>query len=472
MIHKLKISLVVLFPFFWLGLIGQDKNILVLPDTTYVIADPGLELLIAANEGDTVKVSALLELGVDVDYSNSDGVTSLMFAAEAGRLDVVLILLHHGAKVNVLPYNEVDALLGACIAGHVFVSDTLIQNGASVNTSNYFGVTPLMYAAAYDDYTMADMLLFYDAIVDKKDGSGNTALMYSVFYGNSDIVTLLTERGAKVTAKDKDGFTALMVAAQNGHLDEVVYLLENGADINAQNDKNLTALSLAIINNQINVVEYLLGKGADSDHDISNVQNQYTLAREYNAKDIKTMLLDSGATKNTKPDIGSLVLGFNMTAAKNDFMMGLHVGVNELKYGLGLKLTYKTRPYTRSVLYPVDEQVSYQLWEKRSVISLGADKRFVLGRSSVNSFGGFFGGIDFAYTYGNFRGSDKKPDDSFHVVPKVGAFWSFKAICFGMNYEYFPLKNSKSSPHRINVSLGYKFNLQKNKIQLKTEPML
>lgn len=472
MAHISKIHLTILFAFLWLGLLGQEKNLLVLPDTTYEIANPNLELLIASNEGDSTKVSALLELGIDVNYSEPDGVTSLMFAAEAGHLDIVLILLHHGAKVDILPYNQVDALLGACIAGHVFVADTLIQNGANVNTSNYFGATPLMYASAYDDYTLADMLLFYEAKVEKKDEYGNMALMYSVFYGNSDITNLLVGHGAKVTAKDMEGFTPLMIAAQNGHLDEVVFLLENEADINMQNDKNLTALSLAIINKQSNVVEYLIEQGADADHHISNVQNQYSLAKEYSTKEIETYLLERGAKKNTKPDFGSLAVGVNMTAAKKDFMMGLEIGMNELKYGLGLELAYKTRPYTRSVLYPIDEQISYQLWEKRSVISLGADKRFVLGRSSVNSFGGVFGGIDFAYTYGDFRGSDKKPDDRVYVVPKAGAFWHFDFLYVSMNYEYFPLENSKSSPHRINVSFGYKFNLQKNRVKLKSEPRL
>lgn len=470
--HIFKIYIAAFLVFIWFGLFSQNNNLLVLPDTSYVIINPGLELLIASSEGDTVKVKALLEMGANVNYSNTESVTALMFAAEAGHLHVVEMLLHQGAKVNLFPNNHVDALLGACIAGHVFVADTLIQNGADVNTVNYNGITPLMYASAYNDFTLADMLLFYDAKVDMKDDEGNTALMYSVFYGNSEIITLLIDQGAKVTTRDREGFSPLMIAAQNGHFDEVEYLLEKGADVKMQTNKNLTALSLAIINKQTAIAELLIEHGADPNHEISKAQNQFTLASKYHAKEIKPILLDKGAKMNYRPVLGSVNLGINMTGAKKDFMIGADVALNELKYDLIIKLAIKTRPYTRSVIYPINEQVSFQLWEKRTVVSFGVDKQFVLKRTTLQSYGGLFGGLDYAYTYGSFRASNKKPDDGFYLIPKAGIFWNFKPLYISMNYEYFALENSRSSPHRINFSMAYRFKIKKNNFRLKSEPKL
>ncbi|NOX48252.1 MAG: ankyrin repeat domain-containing protein [Chlorobi bacterium] len=472
MINIFKIYIIAFFTFACLGLFGQNHNLLVLPDTSYVVINPGLELLIAASEGDTLKASALLEMGTDVNYSNNDGVSALMFAAEAGHLPMVEMLLHRGAKVNYPPNNQIDALLGACIGGHVYVADTLIQNGANVNTENKNGITPLMYAAAYNDTILADMLLFYGANPEIKDNEGNTALMVAVFYGNSEIVALLSDHGAKTTKRDREGFTPLMAAAQNGHLDEVGFLLEKGADVGKQTNHNLTALSVAIINRQTYVAGLLLENGANPNHQISKVQNQFSLARKYHAKEIKTLLLENGAKRNYRPVFENVNIGIDITSAKSDFMMGVEAGLSETKYNLLLRLGIKARPYTRSVLYPINDKVSYQLWEKRAVVNLGIDKQIVLGHLSLQSYGGLFGGLDYVYTYGSFRGSNKKPDDGFYWIPRVGLFWNFERILLSANYEYFPLKNSRSSPHRYNFSLRWKFNFERNMIRLKGEPKL
>ena len=467
-----KINITVLLSLVWIGLSGQNKNTLVLPDTSYVVTNPGLELLFAASEGDTLKANALFEMGADVNYNNPEGVTALMYASEAGHLPMVKMLLHHGAKVNFSPNNEVDALLGACIGGHVFVADTLIQNGADVDTHNKEGITPLMYAAAFNDTVMADMLLFYGANPEVKDDEGNTALMFAVFYGNSKVVALLIDHGAKTTKRDREGFTPLMAAAQNGHLDEVRLLLENGADIKKQTNHNLTALSTAIINRQTEIAGFLLEQGSDPNHRISKVQNPFSLAKKYHAKEIKSLLLENGAKRDYGPVFENISMGVNFTTAKNDFMLGAEAGLFESKYKLMLRLGFKARPYTRSALYPINDRVSYQLWEKRKVVSLGIDKQIELGHLSLQSYGGLFGGVDYVYTYGSFRGSNKKPDDGFYWIPRIGLFWNFERVFIGANYEYFPLRNSKSSPHRYNFSLRWKFNFERNMIRLKQEPRL
>ena len=161
-----------------------------------------------------------------------------------------------------------------------------------------------------------------------------------------------------------------------------------------------------------------------------------------------------------------------MTGAKKDFMIGADIALNELKYDLIIKLAIKTRPYTRSVIYPINEQVSFQLWEKRTVLGLGVDKQFVLKRQTLQKYGGLLVGLDYIYTYGSFRGSNKKPDDGIYLIPKAGMFWNFKPLYISVNYEYFALENSRSSPHRINFSLAYRFKIKKNNFRLKSEPKL
>ncbi len=452
--------------------IAQDTNLLILPDTTYEITDPDFELLMAATEGDTSKVKALLEIGTDVNTATYDGVTPLMYAAQNGHLRTVEILIDSGARLNALPYNQVSALLGACIAGHVMVADTLILNGADVNTKNPDQLTPLMYAAAFDNLILTDLLIFYGANMNQKDLHGNTALLYAVYYNNLEITEMLLEYGANIDTTDNNGFTPLMVAAQNGYLQHVDFLIYKGANIETTNENNLTALSLAIINRHYEIARLLLDNGANVNHLISKARNQMSLAIEFCGKHIRQLLMEYGADKNPKPRINKLLIGADFNGNINDFMLGGSVCLNESKYGLQLQLGYKTRPWVRSVLHKVDEKTFYQFWEKLSCANLGLEKLFVLQRASLKNYGGIFIGVNGVYTYGNFRGSNKKPENRFLIVPEAGFFWNYKKLSLKLNYEYLKLKNTKASPHRINLSMGFIINIAKDKIKLKKEPKL
>ncbi len=452
--------------------IAQDTNLLILPDTTYEITDPDFELIMAASQGDTSKVIALLEIGTDVNTTTYDGVTPLMYAAQNGHLSTVEILIDSGANVNALPYNQVSALLGACIAGHIMITNTLILNGADVNTKNPDHITPLMYAAAFNNVALTDVLIFYGANMNQKDLQGNTALLYAVYYNNLEITELLLNYGVNIDTADNNGFTPLMVAAQNGYLQNVDYLIHKGANIETTNENNLTALSLAIINRYYEIARLLLDNGANANHSISKARNQMSIAKEFGGKYFRQLLTEYGAKKNPKPRIDKLLIRADFNGNINDFMTGGNVCLNESKYGLQLQLGYKTRPWVRSVLYEVDEKTFYQFWEKRSCANLGLGKLFVLQRSSRKNYGGIVIGVNGVYTYGNFRGSNKKPENRFLVVPEAGFFWNYEKLSLKLNYEYMKLKNTKVSPHRINLSVGFIINIAKDKIKLKKEPEL
>jgi hypothetical protein len=366
----------------------------------------------------------------------------------------------------------IDALLGACIAGHVVVADTLILNGADVNTVDMNGVSPLMYAAAFDYVVMADMLLFYNANINAADYSGNTALHYSSFYENIEVSKQLVKRQANIDAADADGFTPLMIAAQNGYLELLALFLENGANINKTNIYNLDALSLAIIGRHEHIVKYLLDKGIQVDRRITDKLNQFDLAALYGNKQTLETLKHAGLKPLMKTWIDKLYINPAITFNTKDILMGVHTGILDSKTAIQLELGYKTRPWVRSVLYEVNENTYYQFWEKRSVAHIGIDKNFNLKDLPYYENLGLFTGINFGYTFGSFRGSNKKPDDVFILVPKAGMFYNFKSFNVRVNYEYMKFKNSSVSPHFVGISMGIMINLVKNRIRLKTEPVL
>ncbi len=452
---------------------SQETHKLVLPDTTYTITDPDWELILAASTGDTNKVLALLEIDANVNYATLyEGITPLMYAAQNGYIRTVEILIDSGANVNAMPNNGISALLGACIAGHVYVVDTLILNGAKINTQNYDGITPLMYASAFDDSVMVGMLLFYKAKVNLKDDDGNTALHYSVFYNNLAITEKLINFGASIDQPDNEGFTPILIAAQNGYPDQLDWLISSGADINTRTNDSLSALSLAIINKQYETVNYLCDHGSNINASISNQLNELSLARLYGDREMVNLMEAKGAEKNNKLWFNKMILGFVMNGNVDDFMLGFHLSLLEAKYGLVFQTGYITRPGVRSVLYEHDSETYYQFWEKRSCMNLGLQKQFILSRKLQNENTGAFVGLKACYTYGNFRGSNRKPDDQVIPVPQAGFFYNYKQLNMALNYEYMKIKNTNISGHRINFTIGVNINLSKTKIRLKQEPDL
>ena len=68
-------------------------------------------LLESSRCGDDEAVQFLLGLGVNVNYSNSEGQTALILASEAGQQVVVLTLISAGAIINHHDYNGLTALM-------------------------------------------------------------------------------------------------------------------------------------------------------------------------------------------------------------------------------------------------------------------------------------------------------------------------------------------------------------------------
>jgi len=452
---------------------SQEKKEITVGDTSYVVEDPDFELLVASGEGDTAKVKALLSIGAEVDYSQPyEGITPLMYAAQNGHLRTVEILIDSGANVNALPYTKVSALLGAAIAGHVFVVDTLILNGANVNTQNLQGQSPLMFAAAYGDSILTDVLVFYEANLNQQDYEGNTPLFYSVFYGNSSVTSILLANGADPNKADNEGFTPLMVASQNADMHQMELLLDGGADISLTNENNHTALSFVIINGYPEIVEFLLNYGADPNHTIAKSVNELTLAEKYRKDEVKELLLNYGASAIPGPFICKMIFAADFNWNFDDIMMGGSLSLVESKYGFLLQAGFKMRPWPRQSLYELNSNTYYQFWETRSCIHIGVDKHFTLSKPSPSGSYGVFVGLNGAYTFGNFRGSSKKPDDKFIPVPKAGFFISYENLNIKLNYEYLQLQNEYISNHRINIALGIDINFTKHKVKFKEEPSL
>ena len=104
------------------------------------------ELLAAAADGDTIRLSALLAPDVDPDGRGPYSETALTSAAWSGHMAAVDMLIARGADVNAQDQGGDYALLFAAFHGHNRIVDALCKAGATVDLQNQSGHTAIMIA--------------------------------------------------------------------------------------------------------------------------------------------------------------------------------------------------------------------------------------------------------------------------------------------------------------------------------------
>ena len=109
--------------------------------------NPSSELLLAARNGNVVRVIQSLDLGADVNaQSENNGYTPLIWASSRGHTETVRLLLEAGADVNLTANDGQTALMRAADYGHAEVVELLLKSGADVNAQNENGITAMKLA--------------------------------------------------------------------------------------------------------------------------------------------------------------------------------------------------------------------------------------------------------------------------------------------------------------------------------------
>ena len=118
-------------------------------------------LLESSQSDNNEAVQFLLDLGVNINYSNSEGKTALMLACQAGHEEVVQTLVSAEANVNLQDSAGQTALMLA--DGNVGVVHHLLLAKADPNLQRKDGNTALHIACYERQSTIADLLLSFGA---------------------------------------------------------------------------------------------------------------------------------------------------------------------------------------------------------------------------------------------------------------------------------------------------------------------
>lgn len=104
-------------------------------------------------------IELLLENGVDLMETDSDGVSALDMAIKFKRLDVIQFCLDKGFDINVTKRKSgiTPVMLAACFS-NIEMMNLLLDNGGDVNVCDRAGMAPKDYAKKLGQKKMIDFL--------------------------------------------------------------------------------------------------------------------------------------------------------------------------------------------------------------------------------------------------------------------------------------------------------------------------
>jgi uncharacterized protein len=220
-------------------------------------------LMLAAAEGHTEVVRALLAANANPNIGQYDGTTALMNAAENGRVEVLKLLL--AAKADPSPMWKQgggrSALVKALMVGHLDTALLLVEGGADVNANTNYSESALRLAALGN--TPRHEALVKAILARSVDVEAGQMPGYTSSSCEPDGSVSLAERQLAQTRRSAEG-TALGNAAATGSVEIVRALLAAKANVNARQTGWQTPLMVAVRANHADVVRLLLAAGADT----------------------------------------------------------------------------------------------------------------------------------------------------------------------------------------------------------------
>ncbi|XP_015600878.1 protein TANC1 isoform X2 [Cephus cinctus] len=202
----------------------------------------------AAAQGHESIVEYLLDMAeVTVDRPDTlTGETALTIAAANGSTATVSALMARGASAIATNAKGLSPLMLAAREGHWGTAERLLEGSLSSSTDRVLDETA--------------------PLLEQRDPAGRTALMLAAAEGHTNLIELFLDKGSVLEAPDKEGLTALGWACVRGRLAAVQSLLDHGADVNTSDNTGRTPLDLAAFQGNPKLVQLLLEKGAAVEH--------------------------------------------------------------------------------------------------------------------------------------------------------------------------------------------------------------
>ena len=215
---------------------------------------------------------ALLDLGVDVNRADHDGLTPLLESVKSGSDEhLTAFLIKAGADIKAVDKNGRSAVMLALdhIPPKLEQLKVLLKAGADPNLADANGRTPLIMTVTGDSITRKALMLLLQngADANGRDAAGNSALHYASASDQHYKYVMaddLLEAGADPNAANHLGQTPLMWAASKRENPEETLglLIFKGASLDSKSHDGRSVLDWASSNTNPAVAETLKKLGA------------------------------------------------------------------------------------------------------------------------------------------------------------------------------------------------------------------
>ena len=242
--------------------------------------------------------SRLIDIGADVNCTNTLGLPVLSMAVRSGAKRFSKMLLKAGADVMKRNGNNVLAYDLAVIYGHDDITDLLIQHMnqvvSPVDKQAEDGTTALMQAAMTSDVKSVQELLSAGADASRRDRQGESPLSYAVANDLIEVVQVLRAAGAeKLPGDESISPQSIVHAGGQGALGTILDLLDAGVPIDYANANGNTALTEAKAHP--GVIKALVRLGADLSHRNRDGKTAYMFAAAMSRTLVTRVLKDLGS---------------------------------------------------------------------------------------------------------------------------------------------------------------------------------
>lgn len=171
-------------------------------------------MMTSAENGDMAEVKKYISEWKDINALNGLGsCTALHLAAEEGHTVVVKALIKAGADTDARDRLQKTALHDAARNGHLEVVETLIKAGSDPSVKSTDGSTPMHYAAMKGHYEVSRALLEAGADPSVRNEENHTPLYLAECSNHENVVKLLLGALAVKYAKPKSSRTCNVLGA-------------------------------------------------------------------------------------------------------------------------------------------------------------------------------------------------------------------------------------------------------------------
>jgi ankyrin repeat protein len=260
-----------------------------------------LHYAVTSDQWNKDEIKNLLEIGVEVNLQDAEGITPLHLAAlHLGRENVKL-LIEYGADVNVKCNKKRSALHYAATAEYSNreVIDLLTSRGIDVNAQDISGESALHLASDVGHCGNLKDLLSAGANPHALTHRRRTIIHYAaaLVIPTEEVLNLLLDTGVDVNIQDVNGITSLHLASAERNYTVVKMLIENGVDVNTVTSDQRTSLHYAASTEYANArsARLLLNAGINVNARDAEGMTALHLASRVRNYEIVEMLVDNGA---------------------------------------------------------------------------------------------------------------------------------------------------------------------------------